>query len=332
MPEVPPNNTTTSDAGVDLVRFEYYDRKFLKYAIPYLAWWQFAQKRPLPRHSGDSINFIRYNLLNKVTNPLSEGVNPSAGQTLSATTISATAREWGDYVTISSKLDLTSIDPKVSEATALLGVQAGETIDFVMQADVLTASTVTGNRIFPTGQHFSAGNVTSVLDTRLLTQANYRLRKAKGIRFEGNYWVCIMSPAVEFDLVGDDQAALNNRVGWHSTQQYAGAERIFQGEVGKWFGIRFVQDTNPITFDVSGNAVTDGTGSVHPTVVFGQEAYGATELDGRKIKVKEAGAQSTDNPLDMFRTVGWKQVFANMPLNGAWIRTIMTGATLSGAE
>jgi N4-gp56 family major capsid protein len=285
----------------------------------------------LPRSSGDSINFTRYSTLTRQTTPLSQGVNPSAGQTLTASIISATAREWGDYVTISSFLDLTSIDPKVSETSALLGIQAGETIDYVLQADVLTASDVTGQRIFPTGQHFSAGDVTSVLDTTLMRRASYQLRQAKAIRFEGNYWVAIISPASEFDLTGDDSTgAVSNRVGWHATQEYAGSERIFQGEIGKWFGIRFVEDTQPITFDVSGTVSADGDGAVHPTAVFGQEAYGATELDGRKIIIKESGPQDTGNPLNMYKTVGWKQVFANLPLNGNWIYTIMTGATLSG--
>jgi len=327
---LPGGINTRSGGGANLIAYEHYDRRFLKYAIPRLAWWQFAQKRPLPRYSGDSITFTRYSTFARATTALTEGTTPATGKTLTASLLSATAREWGDYVAISSFLDLTSIDPKVSETSALLGIQAGETVDYILQADTLTASEVTANYIYPTGQHFSAGNVTSTLDTSLVRQGVYRLRKAKAIRFEGNYWVAIISPESEFDLTGDTAATAAGRIGWMPTQQYAGAERIFQGEIGKWFGVRFVEDTSPITFDVSGTISGNGDGAVHPCAIFGQEAYGATELDGRKIIVKESGPQDTSNPLNMYRTVGWKQVFANRVLNPDWIRTIVAGATLSG--
>lgn len=330
---------TTSYTGVNigsgddasLIAFEYYDRKFLRYAVPKLAWYQFGQKRPLPMGEGDSITFSRYTPFGRVSTPLTRGVNPD-GQSLTAGTLTAGIDEWGGVVPISSYLDLTSIDPKVSETSGLLGVQAGETLDWVIQARTLTAGTVTAKNIYPAGENFgTATPITSVLDTSLIRQAVFRLKIAKAIMFEGAYWVCIISPHAEFDITGSTD--------WVEASKYAGSKQLFEGEIGRWFGVRFVEDTNPLTF-AANNGVSAGstlpgvcgsTGALVPTVVFGQESYGVSELTGRKIIIKIPGPQDTSNPLNMWKTVGWKQTFGNRFLNENWIRPIWTAATLSGA-
>jgi hypothetical protein len=45
------------------------------------------------------------------------------------------------------------------------------------------------------------------------------------------------------------------------------------------------------------------------------------------VYVKNPGANSTDNPLEMFSTVGWKMPFAVKTLNSTWLINLKTGAT-----
>ena len=43
--------------------------------------------------------------------------------------------------------------------------------------------------------------------------------------------------------------------------------------------------------------------------------------------MKNPGANSTDNPLDQYSTVGWKMPFAAKTLNSNWLINLKTGAT-----
>ena len=67
---------------------EYYDRLLLMTAYPMLVHCRMAQKRQLPKKSGDTIVFRRYARLSTVPVPLLDGVTPP-GAALSATDIKA---------------------------------------------------------------------------------------------------------------------------------------------------------------------------------------------------------------------------------------------------
>lgn len=323
------NLSTDSGGGAELIAFKYYDRLFLLYALPRLAWYQFAQKRPLPRSQGDTIFFTRYNTLGRINVELTQGQNPTS-QALSLARLSAQVREWGGVLAISSLLDLTSIDPEVSEAAALMGIQAGETLDWIIQADTLTPGDVTGRYVFPAGENFSTTTpVTSILDTSAIREAVFRNKIAKSVKFDGNYFASIISPYAEFDLTADTD--------WVDASLYAGSTQLFEGEIGKWFGVRFVEDTNPLTFASSSTttantlpAASGSTGSLGITPVFGRESFGVSELTGRKIIIKTSGPNDTFNALNMFRTVGWKQTFANRRLEPKWIVPLVRALQLSG--
>lgn len=327
-----PDTNLTTGGGADLIAFQYYDRLFLLYALPRLAWYQFAQKRPLPRSQGDLIWFTRYNTLGRLNAALTEGQNPSS-QTLSLARLSAQVNEWGGVLAISSLLDLTSIDPEVSEAAALMGIQAGETVDWQVQLQTLTAGAVTGRYIYPSGENFSsaaATQITSTLDTAMVREGVFRLKIAKTVKFDANYFASIISPYAEFDLTGDS--------GWVDASLYAGATQLYEGEIGKWFGVRFVEDTNPLTLGQNNNTLASttlpplsgSTGALGITPIFGKESFGVSELTGRKIIIKTSGPNDTFNSLNMFRTVGWKQTFATRFLNENWIAPLISNLTLSG--
>jgi N4-gp56 family major capsid protein len=54
----------------------------------------FAQQRPMPSKSGDTINFRKIGVLAPATTPLTEGVTPD-GNTATVTAISATTKQYG---------------------------------------------------------------------------------------------------------------------------------------------------------------------------------------------------------------------------------------------
>ena len=67
---------------------QYYDKKLLMNFYPNLVLYSLAQKRPIPKGSGSTINFHKIAKLSSVTTPLVEGVAPAEGS-LTATRPSA---------------------------------------------------------------------------------------------------------------------------------------------------------------------------------------------------------------------------------------------------
>ena len=71
---------TTLDAGLSDEMKTYYSMRLINLAEPELIHDQFAQKHPIPKNSGKTIEFRKYDSLPKALTPLTEGVTP-AGQT-----------------------------------------------------------------------------------------------------------------------------------------------------------------------------------------------------------------------------------------------------------
>jgi N4-gp56 family major capsid protein len=67
--------------------------------------------------------------------------------------------------------------------------------------------------------------------------------------------------------------------------------------------------------------------SVYPTFVFGENAYGAVELDSAKFEyLKEADKSDPHNQL---RLISWKIFYGMMILNQAFMMRIETGSAFS---
>jgi len=65
------------------------------------------------------------------------------------------------------------------------------------------------------------------------------LKNNKAKKING-YYVGIIHPDVAYDLMGDDD--------WVNASQYAGSTQIFEGEIGKIHGVRFVETTEAKIF------------------------------------------------------------------------------------
>src|ERR1035437_5151402 len=118
----------------------WYDRTLLERVMPLLVYTRWAQVRDRPRGVGTStIKFRRYGNLAAALAPLQEGVTP-AGSQLSVTDITATVKQYGDYITVSDVLTYESQDAVLTEAAGVMGDQAGDTLDQLTGA-ILAAGT-----------------------------------------------------------------------------------------------------------------------------------------------------------------------------------------------
>lgn len=263
----------------------FYDKVLIRSAEPYLVHDQFGQKRPIPKGSGKTIEFRQFSTLPKATTPLTEGVTPD-GQKYSVTAFNATIQQYGAYIAISDMLELTAFDNQMAEITRMLGAQAGLTSDTITR-DELCQST---NIIRPNDRErrvdLVAGDILSVKDIKKAVRA----LKRKNIPTIGGNYVAIVHPDTVYDLWNDEE--------WIEASKYAGSTQIFQGEVGKLYGVRFVESTEAKIF----------TGGVYATLVLGENAFGVTSINNGGIETitKQLGSGGSSDPLNQRATVGWK--------------------------
>lgn len=118
--------TTTLTAGVNT----YYDKKFLSRAVNTLRLVPLGQKRKLPKGTGKTIEFFRYNNIAVSTTALTEGINPNA-TLVTGQKISRSVAEYGAFSQHSSLISATHIDRELAGVSELWGEHAANVIDLV---------------------------------------------------------------------------------------------------------------------------------------------------------------------------------------------------------
>lgn len=379
----------------------YYSHFLIDNAEPALVYDRFAQKVNIPKGNGKSIQFRKYNPLPTLTEEIKEGVTPT-GQKIDMSTVNATVSQYGGYVELSDLLLMTAVDNNLVMATKLLGAQAGRTLDAITREVVCGGTNVQYGEGQVSARHLIAGNQENEEDNCYLTVNAIRravrfLKNQNAEKINGSY-IAIIHPDCAYDLMSDPN--------WKFPNQYASPENIFEGEIGKIEGVRFIEsteakvfaatplakkdlfvtadvtDSNAIQFtvssDVSNNSLvgkwiyigdnrcyigsntmqmmqvyTDETMAteakmtvskgtpiysadagkngckVYATLVFGDNAYGTTSVEGGGLEhiVKQLGSSGANDPLNQRATVGWKANKVSMRLCEAFMIRIETAAS-----
>ncbi len=264
-------NIHTGDLSTNSLTNEmktYYSDYLIDNAEPALVHAQFGQKRPIPRNGGKSVEFRRYSALSKASSPLSEGITP-AGTSMEMSTVRASVYQYGAYIELSDMLLMTAIDNNVVEATKLLGSQAGRTIDSVIR-DVLISS--------GTNVQYGEGNVNSRLElvggeadgNHYLTvdaiRRAARALKSKNVEKINGSYVAIIHPDVAYDLMNDPE--------WEKPKSYCDPADLYNGEIGKIGGVRFVESTEAKIIEA--DILSETTGNKF----FDISAYSTLSQDG----------------------------------------------------
>ena len=178
---------------------------------------------------------------------------------------------------------------------------------------------------------FSAGGVaayggSAVARNSIATDGSFdmdvtEIREAKGTLEEWNvppkedgFYVAVINPYATYDLQGDTSY-------WRDIVKYTDSvSRIFKGEVGELFGVRFVQTTQALTMDASGSASTD----VIQSYLLGDEYFGVSELEDVDIVIKDPAPASSVNG---YSTVGAYASFAAKELKASSMIRLETGSS-----
>ena len=291
------NTNVTTDSGMTAEMRKYYDMALIDEASANLVHDQFGQKRPIPQGNGKTINFRKFEALEKATTPIKEGVTPN-GKKLEATDLEATVDQYGDYVTLSDMLEMTAIDNVILEATKVIGRQAGLTLDTITRNKINAGTNVSycpklGADGEETAVTTRAGlDVSCALTVKAIQKAVAKLRAQNAPAINGKY-VGIIHPYAAYALKRDPE--------WVDAHKYANPTNLYEGEIGEIAGVRFVESSEAKIWK-------EGSNAVFSTLVLGADAYGTTEITGGGLQtvIKQKGSAGTADPLDQRSSVGWK--------------------------
>lgn len=291
----------------------------LEKAKPHLVHTWFGQIRDIPQNASDTIKFRRYGLLSAATTALTEGQTPT-GSSLAVTDLSATAAQYGDFITLTDELETETEDPILMEVNDIQGQQAGNTFDQLCR-DVL----VTGSSVQYASSATSRITVTSVMK---LTAAEIReavrtLKNQNAMKIANminpstgvdtipvnSCFIGIIHPNTTYDLKADPEFV--------PVENYPSQSGVMPGEVGKIDEVRFIETTNAKVFAGLGSGGID----VYGTLILAANAYGVTRIAGKALQTitHPMGSAGSADPLSQRATHGWKGYFVTKILNDSWM-------------
>jgi N4-gp56 family major capsid protein len=310
-------NTTSTVLAADLQT--YFAKRLLVVAEPVMVFKQFANLEPIPANASKTISFTQYGKLGLVSSALAEGAS-GAGTVLASTALTASINQYGSYVQITDLAELTVKHPVIQEALYLLGRQAGESIDQLIQNVVLAGTNVQYANAKGARASLAAGDVMTTTEIRKSIKT---LRAAAAVPFDsialgqgsadamGNgsgTYVLVVDPSVEADITADAT--------FLAASEYSAVTKLFNDEVGRWFGVRVVRSNNMV-------AITSTT-TVHTSLLIAKNAYAVSDLQNLSTYIEGPG--SVADPLHQVRTLGWKCSFAVTILNQNFALRVESGS------
>ena len=273
---------------------------------------------------GSSVKFTIFNDLTAVTSALTEDtdVTPVA---MSDSQVEVTLAEYGNAVNTTAKLRGTSFLDVDAAAANIVGYNAGISIDSVIR-DVLAAGT---NVIFGGGGSTDPSTRTTVQVEDIIEANDVRkivsaLRSANAVSFNGMY-MGFIHPDVSFDLRRETGVA-----SWRDPHVYSDPAGIYNGEVGAFEGVRFIETPRAKIFtDASNGSGSTGTIDVYCTHITGRQALAKAHsvVDGNGPFPRVVRGPVVD-VLSRFQPVGWYWLGGYARFREASLRRIESSSSI----
>ena len=275
--------------------------------------------------------------------PLRADYDVDTGATFSGAVDSATTTTVVD-ATLSTNTDYGDANDDLNQSviTMLTGGSAGQqraVTDYVQSTGTITVSpawdvtpSADDTFIVTTADGIASGDKLTYENTK---KARTNLKKYGAPGFTGGFFVGVASPDALSGLMDDAK--------WIAVNEYKdNANGIFEGEVGKFMGVRWVEENNEFKFPITTRGTAGSSygvgaaganystsGTVTSVVILGQGAFGVTtfknkmgQLPKPPIITKTSGPNDTSNPLNRYSTVGWALEFACKGIEPRWAQQI----------
>jgi N4-gp56 family major capsid protein len=273
---------------------------------------------------GSSVKFTIFNDLAPASSTLTEDtdVTPVA---MSDSQVEVTLAEYGNAVNTTAKLRGTSFLDVDSAAANIVGYNAGISVDGVIR-DVLSAGTNViyggGGASTPSARiDLAVDDIITANDIRKIVAA---LRSANTVSFNGMY-MSFIHPDVSYDLRRETGVA-----SWRDPHVYVDVAGIYNGEVGAFEGVRFIETPRAKIFeDAFNGAGSVGTGDAYCTHIVGRQALAKAHsiVDGNGPFPRVVRGPVVD-VLSRFQPVGWYWLGGYARFREASLRRIESASSI----
>lgn len=328
-------NTTTTTLN-NLIP-DYYVPKLLITLEASAKLYEFAEKTPLPLGEGKQVFWHARNNFAGASSTLSEG-GSNTPATISSRRVSATIAQYGRAVTLTDLSTMVAAYNSMEMAQASIAESMRKTVEHVLHMGIykngiglnrtttgllsahmsavasafcLNTGTLGANQFqFPavfgtSATRLSAVNKSAPSSSAML--AVYGIRKATqvlnrkdALPMADGKWVGYTHPNAIHTLKKDPT--------WKDWNVYQNSkETFYKGEVGEVDNVRFIQSTLAPRYAVAAH-------SVNTVFIFGQQAFGISELNGGMEQYMITGADS-NNIFNTVKTVSYKYTAAAAALN-----------------
>jgi len=310
--------TTTSSLSVDQVAFD----RLAYFALrSELLFDQAADVQPVAQAMpGTGVTFTIFADIAAATSTLNEvtDVTPTA---LSDSQVTVTLAEYGNAVVTTAKLRGTAFLDVDSAAANIIGYNAGDSMDQVVRevlaggSNVVYSGTATARNEVSADENLTANNVRKVVA---------QLRGSNVATFNGSY-IGFIHPDVSYDFRSATDASA-----WRTPANYVDPTGIYNGEIGLFESVRFIETPRAKVFANAGNG-TGGAGNidVYATNIMGRQALAKafSTQDGNGATPKIVRGNVTDI-LMRLQPMGWYWLGGYGRFREASLRRIESASTI----
>ena len=307
----------------------FYETDMLENIREKQVFGQLGMKQTLPQEHGTSIEWDRWQTLGRI-GKLTEGVIPT-GKKMGIVAVTATISEYGDYVAITRFSKRHGIKKILLGAEEELSASAADTYEElvrntliggtnIMFADAMNGTTYVSTPTTEAELQTALASYTCNLTSKTLAKAATALKKsAKGLKYQGAYYLAVVHPDVAEDLRFDSA--------WIESHKYDASEEIFTGEIGRMHGIRFVESNFAPVIKSEGQSK-----ATFKTMVFAKDAFAVVDPEGGNLEMIIKDEREAGGPLNQFGTCGiWFEMACKI-LYQERMLTIWSGSSYSSVE
>lgn len=264
-------------------------------------------------HRGSGVTFTIYADLAQATTALTETSDVTA-VALSDSTVTVNLAEYGNAVVTTAALRGQSFFNVDSDAAAIVGYNAADSLDQVV-ADLLYA----GSNVKYVSQSSRGALVAAnVITSSVVREQVAAMRTASVPTFNGGSYIGFIHPDVAYDFIGG--TAVNDLRSFQIRQDAAG---VRQGSIGTFDGVDFIETPRALLVADGGSSNVDAYG----TVIIGQQAmaHAFSTMYGANPSVVVGPV--TDS-LRRFQPVGWYAMCGYGRFREAAIRRIESASSI----
>lgn len=264
------NMNTTTSAGMSPLMEAVLNRYVLEMNKTQRKYTKFGQQVDIPKGKTKTVAFDKLSPLPKAAAPLTEGVTPT-GSAVNITRIKGEPQQFGNYVSYTDQLDFFAADPS-PEVLKYADLLAENQIATFEHLDAMELAS--GLNVFYAGTATSRGELNDVLSVADIRRAVTSLKRNKVQPADGKDYICFIHPNVVYDIWSDSE--------WRQPHTYADTTELYTGEIGKLFGVRFIEDPDAYVY----------YGATIPAALAEELSVVSVSATGNKVYVAETVSSS----------------------------------------